>query len=223
MNKPHQQNLILKIILGEIFCFLILTTIAMFLYTGGNSLNYYESHYNFIKNTFSDLGRTVTYLGYSNLISCLLFSVSMIFVGCTIIIFSLFLSSKFPKKTKGHKYAVLGIITGIISGICAIGIGFTPKNVFPQAHMIFSYSLFLLGLPMSFFYSLSIFMDTKYPNLYGYLFWILLIFLLVYINLIIFGPDESIESGKLILVIGQKIIIYYEIILFGTQAVGLNK
>ncbi|MFW9999132.1 MAG: hypothetical protein ACFE88_03365 [Candidatus Hermodarchaeota archaeon] len=57
--------------------FITLTIIAMFFYKGGTYIDTSSSGYLFWYNYFSDLGRTVAHSGIQNMISWILFTVSL--------------------------------------------------------------------------------------------------------------------------------------------------
>ncbi|MHA1475851.1 MAG: hypothetical protein ACTSQ5_11780, partial [Promethearchaeota archaeon] len=71
-------------ILG-IFQFLILSSLAMVFYSGGNINDPNSLRYAFFLNKFSDLGMTVSYNGKSNWISFCLFNSALILLGLSLI------------------------------------------------------------------------------------------------------------------------------------------
>ncbi len=69
--------------------FLVLSAVAMPLYPGGNYSDNSTAGYEFHRNFFSDLGRTVAHNGDSNTVSMVLFIIGLSLAGLALIIYSL--------------------------------------------------------------------------------------------------------------------------------------
>ncbi|HUU77569.1 MAG TPA: DUF998 domain-containing protein [candidate division Zixibacteria bacterium] len=203
--------------------FLILTSLAMIFYPGGTRDNYYETKYNFLENFFSDLGRVETFLGESNIISHSLFTTALTIVGLALIAYFIIFPF-FIKENKAAKWlSIIGSINGIVSGINYIGIGFAPYDIRPEIgalHTNFVYIAFTSSILTILLYTIAIFLEREYPNVYSWIFIIFGIILVGYLIILYAGPSTSNYTGLLINVVGQKIIIYSEIIFFGIQSVG---
>ena len=61
--------------------FLVLNILAMLLYPGGNINNPDQIGYSFSNNFFSDLGMSISHSNENNIISCLLFNLSLCIIG----------------------------------------------------------------------------------------------------------------------------------------------
>ncbi|MBD3192602.1 MAG: hypothetical protein GF308_18320 [Candidatus Heimdallarchaeota archaeon] len=201
--------------------FIILTTIAILVYPGGSVKNPSASKYQFFYNFFSDLGLVQAINGENNLASRILFTIALTVVGFTLIFYFLGMPSFFRSEKITKWLSIIASINGSISAIAYIGIGFTPADVYIDWHMIFVYFGFTSLLLTTILYTIVIFLSKDFPNFYG---WIYLIFSIAqFLYLIILyagGLLFSSAINSLIQVIGQKVIVYVEIICFAIQSYG---
>lgn len=132
--------------------FLILSIIAMIVFPGGTRIDPNIEGYSFSYNKFSDLGMWQTYSGESNLISFLLFNISLIIVGLSLIPYVIF-SAKYCISQEMPRYWIfIGAIAGIIASIAFIGVGLTPRDLLLDLHHVAEYSAFLAIFIMSVIY-----------------------------------------------------------------------
>ena len=119
--------------------YIILNITAMLMYAGGNINDHSQEGYSLIRNFFSDLGRRYSLAGDSNLISCVLFNSSLTVVGLTFMILFYKVRSIFLKD----KILILLATTfGIFSGFSYMGVGFTPADLYLEAHIFFAHWAF---------------------------------------------------------------------------------
>lgn len=203
--------------------FLILSTIAMYLYPGGYSVDdivFYPSWYKFSKNFFSDLGLLTTPTGRPNLPSSILFCVSMTLVGLTFIFHAITLKTYFSNDSKSQKLSIIAIIVGIISAIGFIGVGFTPWDVVPNLHN----ASVLLGFGVSgiycFFFGLAVFKEKSYPNFFGAISMGYILVIIAYAFATILSPPFDSFPGLTTHVLSQKVVAYIIMILLPIQAIG---
>jgi len=222
LNSINKKKICLIALISSIL-FIILTLIAMILYTGGNYQNIYSQNYDFRLNFFSDLGRTTNFLGSSNLMSCILFIISISSVGFSFSMVLLILPSYFKENSWEKKITIVGCIFGLLSALAYVGISLTPWNIFPDMHMLFVYFAFVLIIPMCLLNSIAVFKNVHFPNYYAKIYLLLAFLQSLYIILMIFGPKQSTENSLLIQVIGQKIIVYAQIINIFIQSYGIYK
>ncbi len=195
----------------------------MYLYPGGYSVGdivFYPSWYKFSKNFFSDLGLLTTPTGRPNLPSSILFCVSMTLLGLTFILHAITLNSYFPHNSKTQKLSIIAMVTGIISAIGFIGVGFTPWDVFPNLHNI----SVLVGFGVSgfycFFFGVAVFREKSYPNFFGVISLGYIIVIIAYAFTAIFSPPFDSFPGLTTHVLAQKIVTYTIMILLPIQAIG---
>ncbi|TFF87788.1 MAG: hypothetical protein EU550_02590 [Promethearchaeota archaeon] len=198
------MNLNKKVYVIEIFgiiLFITLITIAMFTYAGGTWDDPSYVGYNFWGNTFSDLGRLVTYNGKINLVSMMLFSISYTGIAVMFIPFYLIFQNLFTENKKSKISALIGSVFGIISSICFIGVVFTPADLLRPPHMIFANlayaSIFFMGVG----YTIALYLSDLLPQVYTYIFVIFSILFFIILMLEIVGLNIS----RIFLVVGQKL------------------
>ena len=136
----------------SIVLFCLLNIVAMYLYSGGSIHNKEQIGYVFTKNFFSDLGTTVSYSGAENMVSCILFNISLCICGFTFIM--LFYKVRTLFKFKGISF--FATLFGVLGGICFIGVAFTPANLLLDPHILFAHGIFRCLLIASILYSVSV-------------------------------------------------------------------
>lgn len=203
--------------------FILFTTIAMLFYSGGSQFYPTESGYSFFNNFFSDLGTRTSYSQKSNLISSILFTIALTAMGISIIPFFIAFYFIFQKKKFIQIIVGLGSSLGLISAISYVGIGFTPWDIYLTTHMWFVYIAFPLTLPAILLFSTAIFLDDKIANVMAVVYLTLALILIGYIYLLFWGPETSTDVGRKIQVVGQKIIVYAEVVTFFIQGIVIPK
>jgi len=203
--------------------FFTLTTIAMYLFPGGYSVNeivFPSTYYKFKINFFSDLGMLVTETGRSNLPSSILFCIALTFVGLSFLIYAITLPSYFQKKTIQYRFAIISSFFAVISAIGFIGVAFTPWDILLGPHVLFVFIAFPVSIGYSSLFCIPIFMTQKYPNIFG---WLLIFFSVsmgIYVWFLFGGPSVMNFTGRIIQVLAQKAIVYLMMILIPIQAIG---
>jgi hypothetical membrane protein len=198
----------------------VLNILAMIVYPGGTASDAERTGYSFLDNYFSDLGMVRTYRGEPNTPSCLLFSSALVLIGLMLALFFPLLSTCFPEPLLGKSLRRAGTTAGIASGISCAGIALTPWDRFLTPHLFFAYGLSLSFLAVAAFYSVAIFRNPGYSNVYAVVFIAYFVMLLVFVALMILGPDPESSTGGRILATGQKVCIYSGMICIGLQVVG---
>lgn len=200
--------------------FFVITIICMLLYSGGNLMDHYLKSYSFTLNFFSDLGRTKTFDGLSNTLVSSLFTLTVSGAGIATVIFSITLPKLF-KGTNSYLLALIGSVLGVVSGLCYIGVGFTPWDVFLKPHILFVKVGFLCFLLSSTNMALAMYKHKSYPKAYVKVYGVFLLILIGYLYVLFFGPKDM-TSGKdvMINVISQKIILYSQMATMLVQCIG---
>lgn len=206
--KENWKELACNFIIIGCIQFFILTIIAMFFYAGGTYHDPSNPGYDFWNNFFSDLGITKTYNGRSNIVSHVLFTIALSVAGISIIPF-LFVLTSFFKESKLSKWlSIIGLVIGIFTAICFIGIACTPANLYLYEHGNFVRLGFSSALFMVFFYVLAMLTDKKYPNRNALAFIGFCIVLGLYVIVLFAGPSYSTPEGWMFRVVSQKIVAY---------------
>jgi hypothetical membrane protein len=112
--------------------FLFLSALAMRSYPGGTMGDRQTMGYSFSENFLSDLGMTRSWSGKPNGTASLLFNTAMVVLGFSIIPFFLFLPSHAPDQWESLRIAAM---FGVVSALALVGIGLSPFDVHPGAHM----------------------------------------------------------------------------------------
>lgn len=217
-RSPFWRYQVYTLIMVGVALFILLTLIAMLFYPGGGIADKTSTSYSFFKNFFSELGFTITSAGYPNPISAVLFFISMTLAGTCLVLFFLAFPQFFIQTPSGKMLSIFGSIFGVISGLCFIGVAFTPANLFLEAHKSFVLWAFRLFPIAVFFYSVDIFRQKGYPKRYAYIFVAFGILLVLYILLMEKGPDIQSPEGVIIQATGQKIISYASLLSILSQA-----
>ncbi len=203
--------------------FLLLTIIAMIVYPGGTKFNHYETRYIFLRNYFSDLGRSTTFLGESNLPTIILFATSLTIVGIALISYFAIIPLIFKENKKAFVLSLISSINGFICAVFYISIGFLPYDLYRSIHTNFVYIAFTGSLLTIFLGMLAIFLKKDYSNLYAWFYLVFLLILIGYLIILYAGPSSDTDFGLYIQVVGQKVIVYTEVISFAIQSFGTIK
>lgn len=202
------------------FLFVVLTTIAMLFYPGGTHTDSSTCGYLFFQNFFSDLGRTRAWSGESNTVSAILFIMALVLAGAGLALFFVSFAQFFNRTSASRLLSIFGSITGVISGICFVGVAATPSDLYLGTHRLFvewAFRMFLLAVVL---YIAAIMVDRQYPRRLALVFVVFAILLAAYVVLLTIGPSLETTSGLKIQVAGQKIIVYAAIISVFIQGFG---
>lgn len=213
-KRPFQFTLIASL------QFVLLTLIAMPFYPGGTHTNPTTSGYSFFRNFFSSLGLTVAPNGETNTIAAILFFIALSVAGLGLVVYFIVEPQFFWHKRSQRILSILGSIFGIISGVCFIGVAFTPANLLPAAHGWFVVNAFRSFLVVVVFYAIAVLLNRDYPNIYAGVYVLFAVMLAGYIWLMINGPGIDAPNGEIVQAAGQKIIVYASIICMGIQSYG---
>lgn len=202
--------------------FIVLTTVAMFVYPGGTFPVARTHGYQFFINYFSDLGQTHTQSGVSNYPSMLLFTSAVVIVGLALATFFVAFSTFFATKVPGPTALRLNRAAtkfGLASAACFIGLAVIPENVFAAGHFLCvqgAFNSLLVAIV------LEIAALRKTPDVFSS--WLLIVYatfvvvLFGYVLLLLFGPSSKTLIGDEINAVGQKIIVYAAVATIFAQA-----
>lgn len=209
-----------KILIVISILFIILTGLAMIAYPGGSLFDKASIHYNFSENFFSDLGATVTVSGKRNTISNILFISALGSLGIALIYFSNIWRALSVDIHNFSLYGYLSKISLIVSGVCFIGVAFTPWNVYFDYHVIFVKLAFGFLLSWTI---LFIILESVNPKIRHLMITniVYLIMLAYYVYTLISGPKLGTPEELEFQAVAQKIIVYASIINFAIQAKGI--
>ena len=204
--------------------FLSCNILAMIFYPGGNMLDPLQKGYSFSSNFFSDLGMTNShqYPINSNLISCILFNVSLCLVGvCFTMLFYKIKNIFFKNKI----LSTLATILGVCAGISFIGVAFTPSNLLLEYHVIFANWAFRFLFGASFLYSILIYKTNDLDNKYAYAFTLFGVFIFIYVYYTQFYLEmPDVDNGVLNNhVLAQKTVVIWIFFSVYIYSLGIKK
>jgi hypothetical protein len=203
--------------------FVVLTAVAMFFYPGGTYADPSASRYSFFTNFFSELGLTVTRRGEPNTISAILWFVAMAMAGAGLVLFFIAFRQFFSGSRQGSVLSGLGSVVGVFSGICFVGVAFTPADVFLGAHVRFVLWAFQAFPLAAILYAVAILREPAYPKRYAWAFLGFGALLGLYVVLLMTGPGQNTRQGLMIQATGQKVIVYASIVSIFIQAHGAKR
>jgi hypothetical protein len=183
--------------------FIVFSFIAMIFYPGG---------YSFFSDPLSALGYTRVD-GQSNFISFIFFNPSMFLVGVSVVgIFSA-MRPFFQESEIQKGFALAGSLFALFSGIAMCGAALTPGDINYEAHVAFAPFTFLFGILMVAFFLVSMILKKDFPKQYTFASILYVIFIMISLILLIFGPSYETNEGIRFQTTVQKIAIYAEILI----------
>ena len=227
MKIQNWREMSFLLVIISIIQYLILTTIAMFFYTGGNAINPSAQSYSFSANFISDLGRTKSISGNPNIISLTLYTIAGVFFSFSLMIFVIALRDLFKDDIKTKRISNFITILGIISAFFML-IGYlTPWDIYGSTHVLCGLIFTATGVITLFLYAIAILFKKQYSNRMAIL--LLFVFTFAVINLLIITflkyNANSMES-LVFQVVLQKVTMYSFIMSFliqGLYIINLEK
>ena len=220
MDYFKKENLFPLVIVGTLQ-FLILTFIAMVFYSGGTRIDETTQGYDFFANFFSDLGRTVAYSGSANLISALLFIVSLVGLGLTFFIYFRWIPEIFNYTEEEKKLSRIIVQIGTIAALAFIGVAFTPSNLVTIIHdalVVIGFTLVSLVLGILLILTIN---DSSFSKIYTVTYFVLIAIILLYGGLFFLIPEITTNEELIIRVSMQKVVVYSLMACFLVQSYGI--
>jgi hypothetical protein len=198
--------------------FVVFIGIAMMLYGGGIYTDPTTKGYSFFYNFISDLGRYRLYNGNSNFVCMAFFSFSLAFSALTFLPFFYSWQQLLTKNATVKLLARVGCGAGIISGLSYMVVAVTPWDKFFVPHVSCVYAGFIGILIASIFFSSAMFLEKNYPKLGAIAMTLFGFLAFSYLLLLFFGPSYKTQMGLKIQVVGQKVIVFSQVIVLLLQA-----
>ena len=180
----------------------------MLYYAGGTYVDSSTTNYQFWYNFFSDLGRTIAHSGISNITAFILFIIAFSVWGIFQIPFFIAFTFLFTHIKNLRVISPTASILGILSGICYIGIAFTPSNLLNPIHELFVGIGFSSIFASIILYAIAIFQNKEFSNFYAITLTISAAILTIYFILLYLHPSIRTPRELLIQATGQKIMMY---------------
>ena len=136
--------------------FVIVNTIAIYLFPGGSLYDPTLTSYSFSENFFSDLGVYETVSGDQNFLSCFLFNSTLVMMGFSCLSFIL-VPRLFNQNKISYVCATIGSYIAMLSGLSFLGVGLTPADLYFHEHVFFVIVGFRSMVPAMVFLTLAFF------------------------------------------------------------------
>ena len=136
--------------------FVIVNTIAIYLFPGGSLYDPTLTSYSFSENFFSDLGVYETVSGDQNFLSCFLFNSTLVMMGFACLSFIL-VPRLFKQNKISYVCATIGSYIAMLSGLSFLGVGLTPADLYFHEHVFFVIVGFRSMVPAMVFLTLAFF------------------------------------------------------------------
>tara|TARA_B100000282_G_C31737255_1_gene494147 strand:- start:1790 stop:2461 length:672 start_codon:yes stop_codon:yes gene_type:complete len=186
-------------------CFFVFACIfAAFFYPGGNIHDSTQVGYSFTHNFLSDLGGLESHSGDKNMVSFILFNLSMILFFLVGISF-LLVPVLFKENKSTFILAIIGSLFFFVGSIFFAGVGFTPYDLYLDLHIFFALNSFQLMVPASLLY-LIVFLRSSLSFKYSIVIAFFLLSVFLYVIYLNFG--ESPFNSKEALIISASIQKY---------------
>ena len=187
--------------------FIIITAIIMLIYPGG---------YNFFLNSFSQLGQAVTN-SVPTPQNWFLFAFTCTLVGVCSIVFWLAIQTRFTGTQRLFYLSWLGTILGLLAAVFVSSLAIFAMDVSPSLHGYSTYAFFFFISSAIIVYTIAIFFNKDYDNLYALIGIIVAILAYTYLIGMIFNVP-LIEGAAM-----QKVAVYSLIIWSAFQGYKLLK
>lgn len=202
--------------------FILVTVLAMILYPGGDYLDNQTTHYSLTRNFFSDLGASRTYSHAPNGASEVLFIISLVLVGVSIILFSFNYWVIYRERKRGLLLGRLAVAAAVMSGVAFIGITANPQNINLAGHLLMVQQSFIF-LVIFILLMLALQILNGWPKRWIGMGIVYVALLACYLVLQRLGADISTTGGLMSQAVEQKVFIYVSIIVLGLQAFGMRE
>jgi len=161
----------------------------------------YPEGYDFLLNTFSSLGLTVT-KGYATPINHALFSIACSVVAGCAVMFWLTMRTVFNETTPQKIVSSIGTILGVVASPFVAALAIFAADVYPMEHgwsTILFFLIFALAITT---YSFAILLNKNYENLYAAIGFVVALICVLYITVIGGAAFQKVAVYSLILYSG---------------------
>ena len=174
--------------------FVLASIIAAYFYAGGNIHNPSQVGYSVTHNFLSDLCGFKSHSGKVNILSALLFNISMIMFILVGVSF-LFVPRLFKENKTNYFLSILGSIFFFLGTVFFAGVGFTPYDLYLDMHVFFAINAFRFLIPASVLY-FTVLLRSSISNKYALAIIVLFLFTFFYVvyQIVSASPLESLEK-----------------------------
>jgi hypothetical membrane protein len=189
---------------AAIAIFILLVFLGALSYSGGNRLDINSDGYSFSNNYLSDLGRVKSLAGHDNSIPFYCFNSALIILSVIFCFYFLFLPSLYDQNSKIQNISRLGSVFGFLASICFAGVGYTPADLFLDAHIFFADWLFRLMNLTIITYSVSYILMKDNYFIFSFTFVLVAVIVSTHIIISDFGLARYFSEPHTVRVLSQK-------------------
>ena len=174
--------------------FVLSSIIASYFYAGGNLHNPSLFFYSVTHSFLSDLFCFKSHSFKVNILSSLLFNISMIMFILVGVSF-LFVPRLFKENKTNYFLSILGSIFFFLGTVFFAGVGFTPYDLYLDMHVFFAINAFRFLIPASVLY-FTVLLRSSISNKYALAIIVLFLFTFFYVvyQIVSASPLESLEK-----------------------------
>lgn len=129
--------------------FLVLTTIAMRVYSGGSWANPWGTGYDFWDSFLSELGATHSWVGRPNYASMILFSAALATIGVAMVMFARTWRAFAFDRSRARVFGIASQVAGTLSGCAFVALACCPLDKLLALHNALVVTAFALLLAYS--------------------------------------------------------------------------
>ena len=116
-----------------------------------------------------------------------------------------------------------GMIFGVVSGACFVGIAASPVNLALLPHVLFVYGAFGAFTAAALLFFGAMRRESAYPRGFAYAYLAFASILAAYLVLLSVGPGLSTPAGELVQALGQKVVVYASLAVTVVQALAVMR
>ena len=122
------------------------------------------------------------------------------------------------------KLSLIASIFGMLSGLCYVGVAFTPADLLIDAHIVFAHYIFRLLFVSSIIYAILIFKTDGFDNKYAYGFIVFGLMVLTYVlfSEVYLSDPRKVPEHLFYHVVAQKMIAFWILIAIYIYSLGLS-
>jgi hypothetical protein len=199
--------------------YLVVTTVLMQYYPGGNIMDRGAESFSFLQNFMSDLGRTTNF-GRQDNPTAPFYAATLAIAGICSALFFIALTSFFSYFTRAP-VIYLCLLCGVLAGIGYVGIAMHPLNSAYRMHVTYVQMSFIAFWLMTVCCAYAIYRVPAFSNAIGHMLLLFACILGIQILIMLFGPRSwSAPAALLLQVTAQKVVVYSEILAMCVLSIG---
>lgn len=183
MNEKNWREKAFLFNMISVVILIILSSVAMLLYAGGTSVNPSASGYSFWVNQLGDLYRITAWSGKDNIASRILQNLHNIVNSISLFLFAIAFRYFFDEtEDEFSEYGLYGLIARGCFSLLQI---FFPPDIYLVLNAFIALFMFLAATIAAYSYSIAIYHNKEYPNIYRVVFIVGAVFFGIWFSIIL--------------------------------------